>query len=287
MTLTRRSLLATAASSPVAFGAHARIALGLLLDIVWTGQAWLACGEAGRILRSTNGLDWQVIATEGGVVLTSLIVADPKTVWAVGHQGTILGSTDGGVTWALEHREAGAILLSGAVVGGRVLAVGAYGLALARDGRHWHRQGIVEDDVHLNVVRATGETLWAGGEAGTLLTGRVGALSAVPGVEGSVFALSITSTGVIAGGLGGRLARVQIDGTVQALSAGTLTWQGACTLTDGRVVAVGLGGAVAIIEADRVRLDNRSDRVAHAAVAAGPGGVFAVGEAGVTPLLIR
>jgi hypothetical protein len=287
VTLGRRSLLAAVVSSPVAISANARIARGLLLDIAWTGQAWLACGEAGRILRSTNGLDWQVISTEVSVVLTALIVADARTVWAVGHQGMILGSSDGGITWVVEHREAGAILLSGAVVGGRVLAVGAYGLALARDGRHWHRQGIVEDDVHLNVARAGGDTLWVGGEGGVLLTGRPGALRAVAGIEGSVFALTVTADGVVAGGLGGRLARVSNDESVRPLSAGALTWQGACTLPDGRVVAVGLGGAVAVIAGERVRLENRSDRIAHSAVAAGPGGVFAVGEAGLTPLVIR
>lgn len=257
---------------------------GLFLDIRWTGSVWLAVGEAGRIARSDTGETWQLLQTPTTATLTSLLVGRGQEVWCVGHLGTILASSDGGQRWRLEHQDREMILLSITLTEAGPLAVGAYGSALQHTGTRWQRVAIDDEDLHWNAALSINGQTWLAGEGGRIVRGQPGNWQLLTEGGGSFFTLAPTATGVIAGGLGGRLIAVDADGRVTPIPAGSLTWQGANVDSNGRVVLVGLGGAVATLAAGHLRLANRADRMALAGLASGPRGVFAVGEAGIVPL---
>ena len=114
----------------------------LILDLVQTPQNWVAVGERGHVLLSTDGIQWeQARFVPAQATLTRVTYADQR-LWAVGHDSTILHSYDYGQTWSLQHfepdwekplldvhffdREAG-------------VAIGAFGLFMRTEdgGRNW------------------------------------------------------------------------------------------------------------------------------------------------------
>ncbi|MDP3070336.1 MAG: YCF48-related protein [Opitutaceae bacterium] len=151
----------------------------LLLDVALTGPDIVAVGERGTIARSTdNGRTWETVsspvrATLTGVAFASL--AAPRTGWAVGHDAVIIGTADGGRTWAKSFQGENlndSFLDVIALDAQRALAVGAYGLfvSTANAGKTWTRRKISDDDTHLNrISRGPGGTLYLAGERGTLL----------------------------------------------------------------------------------------------------------------------
>ncbi len=71
----------------------------LLLDAVATKTGAIAVGERGQILSSTDGATWtQAAAVPTRSTLTAVAAAG-NGLWAAGHDGVILHSTDGGGTW--------------------------------------------------------------------------------------------------------------------------------------------------------------------------------------------
>lgn len=75
-----------------------RAANALLLDAVATKAGVIAVGERGHILRS-DGRTWtQATAVPTRSTLTA-VAASGDGVWAAGHDGVILHSTDGGDSW--------------------------------------------------------------------------------------------------------------------------------------------------------------------------------------------
>ena len=75
----------------------------LMLAITQAGDALIAAGDRGYILRSTNqGQSWQQIPTPVSVALTDLFFVDDQYGWAVGHSGVILQTQDGGQSWQLQ-----------------------------------------------------------------------------------------------------------------------------------------------------------------------------------------
>lgn len=73
----------------------------LLLDVVFADSRLVAVGERGHIIISDDqGFNWYqakqvpVIST-----LTSVYFADANNGWAVGHDGVVLHSRDGGMNW--------------------------------------------------------------------------------------------------------------------------------------------------------------------------------------------
>ena len=58
------------------------------------GRRLVAVGTAGTILRSTDGVNWELIANPTKYTLTSVFAtSDGKRMWAVGEGGTILESS--------------------------------------------------------------------------------------------------------------------------------------------------------------------------------------------------
>jgi photosystem II stability/assembly factor-like uncharacterized protein len=89
----------------------------LLTDIAQAGNRLVAVGEAGLALFSDDeGKTWRQAPTPTSVMLTSVSFATDKAGWAVGHDGVILATRDGGNTWQrqLDGRQADPLILTAA-----------------------------------------------------------------------------------------------------------------------------------------------------------------------------
>jgi photosystem II stability/assembly factor-like uncharacterized protein len=73
----------------------------LLLDVVSRGEGSLAAaGTFGVIIISEdNGQSWTQATVPASVALTGIHFPTPELGWAVGHDGLILHSSDGGLNW--------------------------------------------------------------------------------------------------------------------------------------------------------------------------------------------
>ena len=126
----------------------------LLTDITKVGDKFLAVGERGHIIYSTNGQDWQQANVPVNVLLTSIAFGNSELGFATGHDATLLKTTNGGLDWQLVNYqpEQDKPLLDVAVHGDKVVAVGAYGLYFQSNdaGQTWqdefHDELLIEDD---------------------------------------------------------------------------------------------------------------------------------------------
>ena len=76
----------------------------LLLDVVQADGRWVAVGERGHVLVSTDGSQWKQVQTPTRSTLTS-VTAVGDQLWAAGHDGVILHSADAGATWEAQRRD--------------------------------------------------------------------------------------------------------------------------------------------------------------------------------------
>lgn len=91
---------AKAAADPALLDAEIlpRASRSLLLDAVRTNAGYFVVGERGHVLMSEDGKEWKQAAVPTRATLTSIATAD-GVLWAAGHDGVIVHSTDGGQTW--------------------------------------------------------------------------------------------------------------------------------------------------------------------------------------------
>lgn len=118
----------------------------LVLDVESLGNSKiLAVGERGHVLLSeNNGTDWTQVVVPTQATLTALSTVDEQIGFAVGHQQTILKTSDGGKTWSkvysqeddLDYPALMDVWFKDASYG---IAVGAYGLFLrtSNGGQDW------------------------------------------------------------------------------------------------------------------------------------------------------
>lgn len=129
--------------------AQPRAARSMLLDVAPLPKGFVAVGERGHILRSDDGVEWRQSSVPTRSTLTAVTVHDGQ-VWAVGHDGVVLLSSDGGQTWQRRRVDPrspesndpneGLPLLDVIVLAnGEVLSIGAYAqlLASADGGESW------------------------------------------------------------------------------------------------------------------------------------------------------
>jgi photosystem II stability/assembly factor-like uncharacterized protein len=86
-----------------------------VLAITGAGTALIAVGQRGRILRATSPTSpWRQMAVPVSTDLVAVSFPSPNHGWAVGHDGIVLSSSDGGVSWQrrLDGRRAYQIELS-------------------------------------------------------------------------------------------------------------------------------------------------------------------------------
>jgi photosystem II stability/assembly factor-like uncharacterized protein len=167
------------------------------------GERLVVAGMRGTILYSDDqGQNWQQASVPVTVGLTGVCFADATNGWAVGHRGVILATRDGGAHWTRQlegaqaaqailkvRRDAARIdearrlvaegadkpLLAVQCMGdGRVLALGAYGLAFSTQnaGQSWQPVLALLDgseSQHLNAVQASGGAIFVAGEQGALM----------------------------------------------------------------------------------------------------------------------
>lgn len=77
----------------------------LMLDITEGNQRAIMVGERGHILVSESRTDWRQIGNVPTRSTLTAVTAVGDRVWAVGHDGVILHSADGGLNWALQRRQ--------------------------------------------------------------------------------------------------------------------------------------------------------------------------------------
>ncbi|MEY1661756.1 WD40/YVTN/BNR-like repeat-containing protein [Isoalcanivorax beigongshangi] len=82
-----------------------------LTDLARAGDRVVAVGDRGTVLFSDDdGLQWQRATTPTGVLLTAVCFANDRQGWAVGHDATILATSDGGRSWQLQHQDVGDVI---------------------------------------------------------------------------------------------------------------------------------------------------------------------------------
>lgn len=268
-TPTLSAVLSRAATrSPLATGAA-------LLAAAQTGKRLLVAGERGFVLYSDNlGQDWTQAQVPAQVSITALAFANEREGWAGGHFGTLLRTVDGGQNWtlAMDGARAAQVALKDAaddaqrqmaqrrvdegadkpffdlaLVDGRLLAVGAFGLALeTRDGSNFQALGKRLPNprqLHLYALRAKGPRVFAAGEQGLLLRSADGGANfevLAPPYKGSFFGvLLLGDSTVLAYGLRGNIWRSADNGNTWSqvsnpvpvsISAGTQRPDGAAVL---------------------------------------------------------
>lgn len=142
-------------------------ARSLLLDAVQTAGHYLVVGSRGQVLVSDDGEKWRQIAVPTRATLTAVAAVDAQ-VWAVGHDGMILHSADGGEHWVVQRdeplkkdSEAGGDPQQGAPLldvlfldTHRGFAVGAYSLALSTTdgGEHWQPMEVAAADAPVDAA---------------------------------------------------------------------------------------------------------------------------------------
>lgn len=280
----------TAEVAPLA--AHA-----LLLDVTKTGNGLIAVGDHGDVVAShDDGATWSQIIVPTRALLTAISFPDATHGWIVGHDGVILATDDGGMTW--KRQDSGQdldtvfldVLFRDASHG---FAVGAYGkfIATKDGGKSWTSRKPSDDEVHYNSLSTdTAGNLFLAGESGTFLTstddGEKWRQRSVP-YDGSLFGALIADKGtIIVYGLRGHI--------LQSIDGGA-TWEPknsdarvliSCglRLKNGKIVLGGQSGNFFISDDDGARFaawkpDNFNTSVS-AMLEAGDGAIVTVGEAG-------
>lgn len=80
-----------------------KVAQSLLQDIARAGDRLVAVGERGHIAYSDdNGRTWQQADDPTRAMLNAVFFISPEEGWAVGHDGLVLHTADGGKNWAMQ-----------------------------------------------------------------------------------------------------------------------------------------------------------------------------------------
>ena len=271
---------------------------GLLLDVASTGTGYVAVGDRGGVLLSADGKAWTQAPVPVRAALTAVTFVDAQHGWAVGHDATIVATTDGGKSWTLQyfHPELEKPLLDVLFLdANRGFAVGAYGLFLKTEdaGKTWAEvdaPAVRADELHLNsIVKLNDGSLFIAGEAGTL---------AVSGDEGKTWtklkspydsslfgALPVGDKGALIFGLRGNvyLAQdVRADKWTRLETHSVASMFGGTLLPDGEMAMVGLNGVILLADAaGHVRALQSPVGTPLSAAVPLNGNLLAVGESGV------
>ncbi|NQD96238.1 glycosyl hydrolase, partial [Pseudomonas sp. CrR25] len=135
------------------------------------GPRIVVVGDYGTVLLSDDGEQFrQARAVPVQSLLTDVQFLDAERGWAVGHDGVVLASADGGESWTLlrkAERPGEALLAVNFLDANHGFVVGQFGLALeSRDGgRSWQPSSLPEvldyPDMHINDItsNASGQLL--------------------------------------------------------------------------------------------------------------------------------
>jgi photosystem II stability/assembly factor-like uncharacterized protein len=76
----------------------------LLLDLTKAGERYVAVGARGDVLLSNDGHEWRQATVPTRATFTAVSAIDAQ-IWAVGHDGVIAHSVDGGEHWSLQRQD--------------------------------------------------------------------------------------------------------------------------------------------------------------------------------------
>jgi photosystem II stability/assembly factor-like uncharacterized protein len=205
-------VLAAENSDPAPLAARA-----LLLDVARAGDRLIAVGAYGNVVVSTDeGVHWRQVIVPTRAMLTAVSFPDANHGWAVGHDGVILATTDGGEHWVRQdsRQDLETVYLDVLFLDAqRGFAVGAYGkfLATTDGGKSWAARQPVEDEMHFNRIARMGDgRIFLAGESGMLLAstdeGATWEPQELP-YDGSIFGVVESAAGeaVVAYGLRGHI----------------------------------------------------------------------------------
>lgn len=299
----------------------------LALDVTWTGERYLVVGDRGHILVSSDGDDWVQVDVPVRSALSAVHFVDPRKGWAVGHDATILYTSDGGRSWEIQNFEPELeepfhdVLFFDEQRG---VVIGAYGLAYHTHdgGQNWEEldaPAIRDDEFHLNrIVQLSDGRLLVVGEYGLLavaddLDSEWRRLQ--PPYSSSLFgALPLADGGVLIYGLRGNafISRnlmlvpdidpefdpILGEGGVELTGAGwepvitrtSNSFFGGVALEEGGYALVGLNGQVLRLDEEGNFRDARRTRSESPLAGAqlGPGDrLILVGEGGIEQMALR
>lgn len=278
-------------------------AKSLLVDIARAGADLVAVGERGHVVIShDNGQTWTQSLTPARSLLTAVSFPDATHGWAVGHDGVILATVDGGKSWKRQDEgdDLETIFLDVLFLDDqRGFAVGAYGkfLATTDGGKSWTASHPSEGDVHYNrITRDTAGWLYLAGEAGTVLISRDGgqkwSRSEVP-YDGSLYGvIPIDRSRLITYGLRGNIFVSTDGGATWAPEPGDVKVlvMGGTVTAKGDVILAGVGGNFFIghdgdFSFKTWKPEGFGTSVAEVVIAA-DGALVTVGEAGAVRLTL-
>ncbi|MGE4069622.1 MAG: YCF48-related protein [Lysobacterales bacterium] len=129
------------ATSPAQMLSLEQIERSLLLDATNSRDRAVVVGDRGHILVSESRSEWRQVASPTRSMLTAVTAVGNK-LWAVGHDQVVIYSSDGGLTWTLQHHD---ITAEGPLLDvlfldeERGYAIGAYGqfLSTTDSGANW------------------------------------------------------------------------------------------------------------------------------------------------------
>lgn len=295
----------------------------VLLAAARAGERIVAVGERGIVaLSDDGGHTWRQAAVPTSVTLTAVRFADARRGWAIGHGGTVLASDDGGEHWVrrLDGRRAAQIVAQAAHAGGdaravqdaerlvadgpdkplldlllmskqRLLAVGAYGLALASDdgGRTWQSwMARLPNPKGLNLyaVRQRGDTVLIAGEQGLVLLSGDGGQSfrSVPTpYKGSFFSAELLGEhDFVVAGLRGNVLRSTDGGANWSTVAVPMpaSINATALAADGRLLAANQAGFVLALRGERLQALNPAPLPPLTGLVVGPTGLVALSVQG-------
>ncbi|HEV3426795.1 MAG TPA: sialidase [Paraburkholderia sp.] len=243
-----------------AFPASAIAANRLQINgLAQAGARTVAVGERGVILLSDDaGASWRraSVTPDEASTLTEVFFVSPRVGVAVGHDGWIVRTVDGGEHWQevrFDHRHSDPLLAVWGRAGGPLFVVGSFGqLLVSRDeGATWSTEKTLAGDRHLNAIAgdAAGHVVIAG-ETGTLLVSNDGGANwekRPSPYAGSLFGvLPLGAHAWLAYGMRGNVLRSDDDAQTWAhIDSGVGTsYFGATQLPGCPLVLVGQGGAI-------------------------------------------
>jgi len=259
----------------------------LMLDIFKINNKQLvAVGERGHILLSSDAITWRQANVPVRTTLTAVYFVDRTHGWAVGHDATILFSSDGGENWEIQQhlpekeKPLLDVTFKDSLEG---IAIGAYGQQYRTNdgGKNWtfefHGEFLFPEDLayleelkredeeayldeqssilaHFNSIFKDGRTLYMVGEVGLIAKSNDFAQKWLPFDEiyqGSFNDIARTAQGnLLVVGLRGNVFRSLKNGTPwQHINTGTQALLNSIVLGDDGVVYV-LGNNGVILKSD-------------------------------------
>ena len=293
----------------------------LLLDIHKNSQQVVAVGERGHVLISTDGEQWVQQQVPTQATLNGVFVLDNQ-IWAVGHDATIVHSSDAGKSWSVQQflPELQRPLMDVAFFDAKHgVAVGAYGVFFRTldGGQNWQReyhltflhpddreylQSLKEEDQafyeqeiasilpHLNRLHVSDNRLYVAGEIGLLAASDDFGQSwqrLETDYYGSFFDVSQLPSGeLMAAGLRGSVFRSNINHTQwQRLETNTTsTFNSIIALDDTRIWLIGNNGTQVVIRDGDITQQPTEDDKALVAAAQFGDAVLVVSEVGIKRL---